>query len=394
VRAAIALAVLVALLFALRRLFRWLGQAVERHVQSHFKTLEARSFRLLSADEMRSAWQGGLRALHVLAAFVLILAGLDYVLSLFPWTRYAARRGTRLLVDPLTTMGNGVIDALPGLVFIAILVVITRYVLKLVRLFFSGVAQGTIRPSRFDPDWAWPTYRLLRLVIIAFAAILAYPYIPGSETEAFKGVSIFVGLLMSLGAASMVANSLAGYALIYRRAFKVGDRIQVGDVIGDVVEIRQQVTQLRTPKNEVVTLPSSMILTSHVINFSALARQGGLILHTTVGIGYETPWRQVEAMLIAAANRTAGLLREPPPFVLQKALGDFAVTYEINAYTDTPQQMARLYTALHQSVLDVFNEYGVQIMTPAYEGDPAQPKVVPKDQWHTAPARPADAKPG
>ena len=152
--------------------------------------------------------------------------------------------------------------------------------------------------------------------------------------------------------------------------------------------------QLRTPKNEVVTFPSSMILTSHVVNFSALARERGLILHTTVGIGYETPWRQVEAMLIAAANRTAGLLREPPPFVLQKALGDFAVTYEINAYTDTPQQMARLYTALHQSVLDVFNEYGVQIMTPAYEGDPAKPKVVPKDQWRTAPARPADAKQG
>jgi small-conductance mechanosensitive channel len=159
-----------------------------------------------------------------------------------------------------------------------------------------------------------------------------------------------------------------------------------------VVEIRQQVTQLRTPKNEVVTFPSSMILTSHVVNFSALARAGGLILHTTVGIGYETPWRQVEAMLIEAANRTEGLLREPPPFVLQKALGDFAVTYEINAYTDSPQQMARLYTALHQSVLDVFNEYGVQIMTPAYEGDPAHPKVVPKDKWHSAPARSADAK--
>jgi hypothetical protein len=145
-RAAVALAILLALLLALRRLSRWMGQAVERRVQSRFKALEARSFRLLSADEMRSAWQGGLRALHVLAAFVLILAGLDYVLSLFPWTRYAARRGTRLLVDPLTTMGNGVIDALPGLVFIAILVVITRYVLKLVRLFFSGVAQGRSDP--------------------------------------------------------------------------------------------------------------------------------------------------------------------------------------------------------------------------------------------------------
>jgi small-conductance mechanosensitive channel len=320
--------------------------------------------------------------------FLLVLACLDYALSLFPWTRPVARRGAALFIDPLATMWTGFVDALPGLIFIAILVVITRYFLKLTQLFFGGIANGTIKPGGFEREWSWPTYRLVRIAIVGFALVMAYPYIPGSNSEAFKGVSIFFGLLMSIGAASMVANSVAGYALIYRRAFKIGDRIKVDDVVGDVIEMRQQVTQLRTPKNEEVTIPSSLILNSHVVNYSTLARERGLILHTTVGIGYETPWRQVEAMLIEAANRTEGMLREPPPFVLQTSLGDFCVTYEINAYCDSPQEMAKLYTALHRNILDVFNEHGVQIMTPAYEGDPEKPKVVPKAQWYAAPAKP------
>ena len=386
IHAAIVFGVMLVVLFALRWLFRWSANALELRVQSRLKELEAKSFRILSAGELASALQGGLRTVHFLLGFVLVYAGVCYALGLFPWTRRLARRSADLVIDPLATMWFGLVDALPGLVFIALLAVITAYILKLVRLFFAGVARGTIRPKGFDQDWSWPTYRLLRLAIIAFAVVLAYPYIPGSSTEAFKGVSLFLGLLMSLGAASMVANSLAGYALIYRRAFKVGDRIKVGEVTGDVVAMRQQVTHLRTPKNEEVTIPSSAILGSHVVNYSSLARERGLILHTTVGIGYETPWRQVEAMLIEAAGRTQGLLRDPPPFVLQKSLGDFCITYEINVYTDHPQQMNALYSALHRNILDVFNEYRVQIMTPAYEGDPEKPKVVAKADWFTPPA--------
>ena len=388
IHAVIVLALLVLLLFAVRWLFHRSGRAIERYFQLHLKDLEARSFQLLSVQELKSAWHSGLRVVYFLVGFVLAFAGIDYILSLFPWTRALAHQAAALLINPLTTMWNGVVDAVPGLVFIAILIIVIRYLLRLTRLFFGGVAHGRIRPAGFEQEWAWPTYRLLRFVIVAFAVVIAYPYIPGSDSDAFKGVSIFLGLLMSLGAASMVANSLAGYALIYRRAFKIGDRIKVGDVVGDVVEMRQQVTRLRTPKNEEVTIPSSTILNSHVVNYSSLASEGGLILHTTVGIGYETPWRQVEAMLIEAANRTEGLKREPPPFVLQTALGDFCVTYEINVHCDKPQEMARLYTALHQNVLDVFNEHGVQIMTPAYEGDPEQPKLVPREQWYAAPATP------
>jgi small-conductance mechanosensitive channel len=229
---------------------------------------------------------------------------------------------------------------------------------------------------------------MVRVLVVAFAIVVGYPYLPGSQSEAFKGVSILLGIMFSLGSSTAIANIIAGYSLTYRRAYRIGDRVKIGDVVGDVAEMRLQVTHLRSPKNEEIVIPNSTIMNSHVINYSSLAAQHGLILHTTVGIGYETPWRQVEAMLIEAAGRTPGLLRKPPPFVLQKSLGDFAVTYEINVYTDQPQAGPRLYAALHRSILDVFNEYGVQIMTPAYEGDPEQAKLVPKDKWFELPARP------
>jgi len=388
VQAAIVLLLLAAVILALRWLFNWFDRVVQGRLDRRLKTLEAKSFRLLSAEDLKTVWHGGLRSFHFLVVIVLILGSIDYVLTLFPWTRWFAHTVMGMLVDPLNILLTGLFDALPGLVFIVILFFITRYLLRLTQLFFSGIAYGTIRPAGFEREWAWPSYRLLRTAVIIFALVIAYPYIPGSGSDAFKGISIFVGLMMSLGASSIVANSIAGYMLIYRRAFRVGDRIKVGDVVGDVVEMRQQLTHLRTPKNEEVTIPSSVILNSNVVNYSSRVRQGGLILHTTVGIGYETPWRQVEAMLIEAANRTEGLLREPPPFVLQTALGDFCITYEINVYCDRPQQMPQLYTGLHRNILDVFNEHGVQIMTPSYVADTAQPKVVPTDQWYAPPAQP------
>jgi small-conductance mechanosensitive channel len=273
---------------------------------------------------------------------------------------------------------------------LAIIVLITVYVLKLTRLFFNEIEKGTLTLKGFYPEWAQPSYRISRLLVIAFAAVVAFPYIPGSESPAFKGISIFLGVLFSLGSTSFIANILAGYALTYRRVFKIGDRVKISDFIGDVVETKLQVTHLRTIKNEEIIVPNSMIVNSHVINYSSLAREKGLILHTSVTIGYDAPWRQVHAMLLMAAEKTPGLLREPPPFVLQKSLDDFYVNYELNVYTDNPLEMARLYSELHQNIQDAFNEYGVQIMSPSYRFDPDQPKVVPKDKWYVAPAKPPD----
>jgi small-conductance mechanosensitive channel len=378
---------LAVIIFGIIRMCRRLEQTLERRYRSKIGGLRIQSFQLVAAENL---WLTVHRAVHAVRALALLVAFLiftNYVGGLYPWTRALSGRGLALLLDPLQTMASSILGSVPDLAFIAVLIVIVRYILKLASLFFTGVHHGAVTLSGFDRDWALPTYKIFRMLIIAFAVVVAYPYFPGSRSEAFKGVSIFVGIVFSLGSTSAIANIIAGYMMTYRRAYKVGDRIKVMDLIGDVVEIRLQVTHLRSVKNEEIILPNSSILNSHVVNYSRLAKEGGLILHTTVGIGYETPWRQVESMLQMAAERTDGLLREPPPFVLQKELGDFAVTYEINVYCDRPQNSLALYTMLHRNILDVFNEYGVQIMTPAYEGDPEIAKVVPKEKWFEMPAK-------
>jgi len=233
---------------------------------------------------------------------------------------------------------------------------------------------------------AKPTFQLVRVVVVLFALVVVFPYLPGGQSEAFKGVSLFIGIVFSLGSSTAIANIVAGYMMTYRRAFKVGDRIQAGDAIGVVTHVRLQVTHLRSPKNEELVIPNSQLLGAEVRNYTSLSRGDGLILHTEVGIGYETPWRQVEAMLLMAAGRTSGLQPQPGPFVLQNKLGDFAITYELNVYTQNVSIMPLLYTELHRNILDVFNEYGVQIMTPGYEGDPDTPKVVARKDWYMSPA--------
>ncbi len=381
-----AIAAMVAALFALVWLFRRLHAFLERRWKARIRDVGIKSFRVLHAEQLWTAVRRVLGVLRVLAMLASVYVALQFSLGLFPATRELAGRLLGLVLDPLATMGRGLLDFLPNLFFLAILVVVTRYLLKMTRLFFVAVANGSVKVEAFDAEWSWPTYRIVRMLVIAFALVIAYPYIPGSDSAAFKGVSLFLGVMFSLGSTSIIANVLAGYALTYRRAFRVGDRIKVGDAFGDVTEMRLQVTHLRSLKNEEIVLPNSLILNSQVLNYSSLAKKTGLILHTTVGIGYETPWRQVEALLVMAAERTEGLKREPAPFVLQQALGDFCVSYELNAYCDDPARMTPLYTALHRNILDVFNEYGVQIMTPAYVADTPQPKLVAKEQWFAAPA--------
>lgn len=376
------------LLLALRWGFSWLRRRVVQKMKQGLDGLEAKSHQLLQSRQLGSFLDGLINTCQWLTVILVTVVFVDFVLQLFPWTRPAARTFVALLVGPLETLGRGFLQMLPNLIFLTVLFFVVRYVLKLVRVFFAGVDGGTIELASFNREWAWPTYRLVRIAIVALALVVGYPYIPGSGSEAFKGISIFLGVIFSIGSSSFISNIIAGYTMIYRRAFQVGDRIAIADQIGIVSEIGLQVTRLHSPKNEEIILPNSQVLSSHLTNYSSLARKGGLILHTTVGIGYETPWRQVEAMLLNAAARTEGLLREPRPFVLQKALGDFAVTYELNAYCDKPEAILQLYSEMHANILDVFNEYGVQIMTPAYEGDPAQPKVVAKTDWFAPPALP------
>jgi len=377
---------LVVAVFILFRSLRWMVVRIERRYHSAIEHIESGTFRLISAGSIWLAIRFTIRFLTLVAALALFYAYLHIVLDFFPWTRGLSANLRALTVAPLLVLANELVAAIPRLLIIFVIIVVARYIIRLARFFFSAIENGAIKFSGFETEWSKPTYNIVRVLIIAFAAMVSYPYIPGSQSAAFKGISIFLGVLFSLGSSSLLSNIIAGYTMAYRRAFHVGDRIQVGEVMGDVAEIGLMVTHLRSIKNEELVVPNSLILNSNVINYTSLARKRSLILHTTVGIGYDTPWRQVEAMLLVAAERTTGLLREPPPFVLQQSLGDYAVTYQLNVYCDKPSEMFRLYTELHRNVLDVFNEYNVQIMTPSYIADPNQPKVVPKGSWFAQPA--------
>jgi small-conductance mechanosensitive channel len=379
--------VLVLALWGLHKLYRTALKWSERRLQKSIESLADKAYNLFHAGQVWRLLSGALRILHLAIALALIYFYLNLVLGLFPWSRPFALTLFSLILTPLKAIGTGFLAALPDLFFLVILFFVVRYVIKLIRAFFNGIHYGRIRFENFDRDWAMPTYKIVRIIVIAFSLVIAYPYIPGSDSLAFKGVSVFVGVLLSLGSSSFIANLIAGLTMTYRGAFKEGDLIRVGDVLGRVEEIKLMTTRVHTPKNETVVLPNSNILNTDVVNYSSQVRDDGLVLHTTVGIGYDTPWRQVEAMLIEAAGRTERLQTDPPPFVLQKALGDFTVDYELNVFCRNEHQMPKLYSKLHANIQDVFNENGVQIMSPHYIADTDSPKVVPPDKWYTPPAK-------
>jgi len=375
--------VLVALTWVSRRIAALAAASWMPRVQA----LRVPGMHVLTGPHLWASLAAAARGLRFLLLALAVYVWVEVTLRQFAATRPLGERLAQMLLEPLRKMGRAFVDELPSLLFLLVLWFVVRFVLRMLRLYFATIESGAVRVHGFESQWSGPTYRLVRIGVIAFALVVAYPYIPGSESEAFKGLSIFAGVLLSIGSSSFIANYVAGYSLIYRRLFAVGDRVRIGDVAGEVLDTRVQVTRIRTPKNEEVILPNSMILQSAVTNYSTHTRERGLILHTTVGIGYEVPWRQVEGMLLTAAERTEGVLEDPPPFVRQRSLGDFAVNYELNAYVDSADDMIGHYDALHANIQDVFNEYGVQIMTPAYEGDPAEPKVVPRGRWHEKPSR-------
>ena len=379
-------ALFAVLLWAFSRLIRWLVAWTERDVRRVGQDLANKAFGLFHASQFWTFVAGLLRLIRTIVYLALIYFYLNAVLGLFPWTRPVARTLIRFIINPLESLWLGFISALPNLIFLVILWIVTGYLLKFMRVIFRAIEHGRIQLDGFESEWAMPTYKIVRFLVIAFAVVIAYPYIPGSDSLAFKGISVFVGVLLSLGSSSYIANLLAGLSMTYRGAFREGDRIRVGETVGIVEELKVMITRVRTPKNEIVIIPNSKILNTDVINYSQLAKTRGLLLHTTVSIGYDAPWRQVEAMLIEAARNTQGVNQEPQPFVLQTSLSDFAVEYQINASCSEVTNLLQIYSDLHANIQDVFNEYGVQIMSPAYVADPESAKVVPPERWHAEPA--------
>jgi small-conductance mechanosensitive channel len=372
-------------------LFRQVDALLERRYGALVQTAHGRVADALRIAPMLSAMRGSVVTARVVLIGILLFIWFEMVLGQFPWTRWLSDDLAELLLDPLGKIFMGIADYIPKLLFLVMLALVARFGLRMMRLYFGAIERGTFSLPGFEPEWAIATYKIARVIVIGIVLVMAYPYLPGAGSEALQGLSVFAGLVLSLGASSSVSNVIAGYITTFGRVLRVGDMIKVGDTTGTVSQIRLLTIRLRTVRNEEVTIPNGTLLSTNVINYSALSRENGLILQTEVGIGYEVPWRQVHAMLLEAAGRTPGLMTEPPPFVLQRQLGDFAVVYQLNVHKAEAKALVLAYSNLHQSVLDVFNEYGVQIMTPAYEGDPETPKVVPREQWFQSPARPPAA---
>lgn len=322
------------------------------------------------------------------------VAWLAFVLQRFPYT---APWGSQLVANLggiLGQIGAALVDALPGLVFVAVIVVLARGFIHATGIFFERVEQGRVKLSWMDVETARPTRRIFALLVWGFALAMAYPYLPGSGSEAFKGLSVLVGVMVSLGGSSIIGRAAAGLTLMYSAAFRRGDYVRIGETEGTVTDVGMFSTQLRTGLGESLSLPNSLVVTLITKNYSRAAAGTAYLVDTSVTIGYATPWRQVEAMLLEAARRTQVIATEPAPFVRQTALSDFYVEYRLAAFVLAAAPPPRLQSLneLHANIQDVFNEYGVQIMSPHYEADPGQPQVVPKQQWFAAPARSTNGK--
>jgi small-conductance mechanosensitive channel len=365
VKTVLALLILVALIMLVNRGVRRINQSIV--ASERIRAVKIGEFEFFTAERIKAVITSVVKIVRTLFILFLIYAYFHLGLSFFPWTQKYALQLFDSVLGALSAIGEAIWDQIPALVFLAVLFFITRYVLKTLRYFFDQVSAGKVTVAGLDAEVAPITYRIIKILIIVFVLVIAYPYIPGSDTPAFKGLSIFLGVLVSLGSSSAIANLIAGVSLTYQRSFHVGDVIKVGEAMGVVLERRLYFTRIKTFKNHVVTIPNGAILTSHVTNLSQEGRQGdGLILHTSITIGYDAPWETVHNLLIEAANRTKHVLKRPPPFVLQTALNDFYVSYELNAYTDAPEIMARIYSDLHQNIQNTFNEGGVEIMSPHY----------------------------
>jgi small-conductance mechanosensitive channel len=346
------------------RCYRWLDRQRNQRIPS----LRLQNLELISSDQLSDLLLGLTSLLRWLLSFNLLYFYFSFVFSLFPQTRVFGDTMSSYLQNGLNASWTAFLGYFPNLIAIGLIVAIAYFCLRFLKLIFSGISRQVFSVSGFYPEWAEPTYKLLTYLVFALTAAIVFPYLPGSSSPAFQGVSLFLGALVSLGATSAVSNIVAGFVLVYTRAFQVSDRVKIADVLGVVEEKLLLVTRIRTLNNVLVTIPNSVLLTSNIINYSALLRDGQipLILSTTITLGYDLPWRLVHETLVAAALATPDILSDPAPFVLQTALNDFYISYELKACTRNPELMPAIYSALHQNIQDKCNQAGIEICSPHY----------------------------
>jgi small-conductance mechanosensitive channel len=327
-------------------------------------------------------------ALSGVGLLILAYWWISFVLRQFPYTRPWGESLRGYLFDLFSRLGLSIVHAIPGLFTAAIILFITRVLVHASNTFFENVERRSVSVSWVHSDTANATRILVSALLWLLGLVLAYPYLPGSNTDAFKGVSVFIGLIVSLGSSGIVNQIMSGLTLTYARALRPGDIIRIGDVEGMVTALNIFSVKVRTFHGEEVTVPNSVVISQPTTNFTKLAPAGGALLGTSVTIGYDRPWRQVRALLMLAAERTTNVRKDPPPRVLKESLDDSYVRYRLVVCLDDPLDRRPTLDRLHSNILDAFNEYGVQITSPNYEGDPEKAKVVPRDQWHEAPAQP------
>ena len=355
------------LLFRLTNwLFRKLKVRILRLKDTKIKPVSIQGYELLDAQKQANllVFLAGIGRYILMGIQLVITVPLIFII--FPQTKGLAYRLLGYIWNPIRNIFVDIIDYIPNLFTIVVIWYAVKYLVRMVLYLAREIEAGRLKFNGFYPDWAMPTFHIVRFLLYAFMIAMIYPYLPGSKSGVFQGISVFVGLIVSLGSSTVIGNIIAGLVITYMRPFKMGDRIKLNDTTGDIIEKTPLVTRIRTPKNEVVTVPNSFIMSSHTVNYSTSAREYGLIIHSEVSIGYDVPWRQVNQILIDAALNTPGVVDDPRPFVLETSLSDWYPVYQINAYIKEAHKMAQIYSDLHQTIQDKFNEAGIEIMSPHY----------------------------
>jgi small-conductance mechanosensitive channel len=344
-------------------------------------------FTFVQKGQVTKLLRGVVGLLSLAIGLFLTYLWLAFVLREFPYSRPWGEALGSFLFTTFRDLGVGVLQAVPKLFVVVVIVFLARLVARLVASFFDAVYTGEVEVAWLPPETAKPTKPIALVLVWMFAIAVAYPYIPGSSSNVFKGLSVLLGVLVSLGSSGLVNQAMAGISLMYSRALKPGDYVLVSGAEGTVTSFGLLAVKIMTRAKEEVTIPNAVVLGNITMNYSRPDSKDGVILHTSVTIGYDAPWRQVHAMLVAAAEKTPGLRREPKPFALQQSLSDFYVEYVICAYLENPHQRIAVLSALNANIQDEFNEHGVQIMSPHFEMQPDKAVVVPKDKWASPPAK-------
>jgi small-conductance mechanosensitive channel len=383
-RVLIATLISLGLLWLWRRIRIWLLKTLETTA-----LLPEKSLHLLAVDLRMHILQGGRAAIRLISAAVVLVLGylwLVYSLEQFPYTLPLGEKLAGFLVQLFLDLGRGALAAIPGLIAVVIIILIARWSVRLINAIFREIEKGRLSLPWLERETARTTQTLLIVAVWLFALVVAYPYIPGSDTDAFKGLSVLIGLMITLGSTGLINQIISGLFVVYSKSVKPGDYVRIGDIEGEVLNVGSLATKLKTPRQEEITLPHSVLVGTATTNYSRLAGEEGTVLTVSVTIGYDVPWRQVHALLLLGASRTPGIRQEPPPRVLQRELSDFYVQYHLLAHLEEGRSRAAVLSELHAQIQDAFNEHGTQIMSPHFEAQPKKPVLVPKSAWYAPPA--------